>query len=152
MPGTCTIIFRNATPCDWRVRIIEIGAKFWYQDENGNIVRDWWTNKGTTIDCNQEDSLTSDDSNACVRQVLMVSKVYVSGQGERLFQQSKDGGPKHCILRTGAVLAPKISGASVHLDVTKALQEFPISLIGEDEYATSLETNKFFQTSSNAKK
>jgi len=107
MGGRCEVEFANATPHGWQLRIIEIGAKFFYQDSNGNIIREWYTMKNVNLSDGDKASLFSDDVNACVQQVFAAVKVVVPGENPTILTGTNPGDPQHCKLKCSFTIAPK---------------------------------------------
>ncbi len=117
MPGgTCRAIFRNACPPDWGVKITQCGAKFFYQDPSGKIIRDYVYYKNTNLSSGGEDFVSSDDPRGCVQQLAAGLTVYVAGQGEKSFVDSYPGSTKKCTLQCAFTLGPKTLSSSVHND------------------------------------
>ena len=66
MPGgICVVTFKNDCPREWGVVIVQVGAKFFYQDTDGTIIREWYGTKNTDIRVGQSDTFSSDDSRLC---------------------------------------------------------------------------------------
>lgn len=112
-----TVTVTNGTPADWEIRIIEIGSKFWYQDEKGNIVDDEVVSKPTSIDAGQSDSY-SGTKNGCCRVLYTAVKVLErKNNKERIFDRTDQVTAKECIYALNLTLGPKYAASrSADLD------------------------------------
>jgi hypothetical protein len=147
----CDVVFQNQTPADWDVRIIEIGAHFFYQDANGKPTRDWQTTRSANLDSGQQDTLSSDDPNGCVAGVYAGITAYVPQQGNQVFTNASTTDPKHCLVNVPFVLAPTGSIATTG-ELSTALRGRPLKLLTESEYRSALESLKNTKNSKENKK
>lgn len=106
--GRCVIEIFNQCPSDWGAEIIEIGAKFFFQDADGNAAGDEWTVKNTRIlGPNGSDSVSSSDPGKCSAQVLVVCKVRLDRK-DYVFQERHSTDKTHCLLYCPMAIAPKV--------------------------------------------
>lgn len=138
MPS-CTVNFVNNTPADWDVRIIEVGAHFFYQDEKGNPTRDWQTTKSANLDSGQSDSILSDDPNGCVLAIYAGCTAYVPGDGNKTFTSPTTGDKDHCILSTNFVLGPAAAISGEEVELSAALRKRAVRLYTHAEYEAARE-------------
>jgi len=89
----CVVGVTNGCPAEWGVTIINIGAKFWFQDLGGNIIGDQTVSKITNLGSNQSDQVASREG--CVRNVLAACTVMYNGQS-KVLQNTTQGDPQHC--------------------------------------------------------
>lgn len=130
--GECTIYFRNSCPSDWQVSIIEIGAKFFYQNENGQIVREWQTQANVNIESGGEEALRSDDDAACVQQVFVALKAYRPGDGEQVFTGRRVVEPNRCLRQTRFILGPRQSSLSTAKSIEEALSAIEMEITADE--------------------
>jgi len=119
----CEVDFWNEMPPDSQVRIIEIGANFFYQDAQGNPDGNWSVTRQANIDCGQSDSLESNDPNKCVRYVYAGVTAFHPETGNKTSTATTWGHAQSCLAIVQFILGPQ--GATVNGDLAAALSERP---------------------------
>ncbi|MBC2806595.1 hypothetical protein C3Y94_025935 [Rhizobium ruizarguesonis] len=99
--GRCEFIVSNDSPPEWRVRILQGGAKFFNHD--GTDFTDGPHN--LHLDSGQQYSFYSNDSNQCVVQVFLAVTVNVPDEGDQTLTYTTPKAPEgRCKLRAGVSL------------------------------------------------
>ncbi|TAU37813.1 hypothetical protein ELI44_32930 (plasmid) [Rhizobium ruizarguesonis] len=99
--GRCEFILLNDTPPEYRVRIVQGGAKFFNHD--GTDFTDGPHN--LNLDSGQQYSFYSNDSSQCVVQVFLAIEVNIPDEGDKTFTYTTEKAPEgRCKLRAGIKL------------------------------------------------
>lgn len=134
----CTVVFSNRTPSNWKVQIVEIGAKWWYKDDDdiptGGSDMD---HRRVRLSTGQSDSLVS-PSEECVFQTLSLVKVKAGNSDPEIFQRRDASGPDKCLVRVGVVLAPRSASVLEALSADKSLDEILSEITLEDAKSLGL--------------
>ena len=135
----CCIVVSNDTPRAWKVKVIELGFRYWWQDEEGEIIGDETVVKHVNIGPGQSDNICTRRNDRCVRLTYTIIKVLVDEE-ERLFAETEDTGSRsECFLEIPYSLGPQTS-KEISREVTsveQALNSLPIGLLQKDEIKSS---------------
>jgi hypothetical protein len=68
---TCHVHISNQCPADWGVTLIQAGVKYFYQDQNGNIIKDETQQRNINVTTGHSTDFFSQDPSGCVQQAFI---------------------------------------------------------------------------------
>ncbi len=101
----CCIKIENATPSGWNATVVGAGTKFFFQDENGNIIDEEIVKRELNLRTGDSADYCSSKS-GCVSQTVTAIAVFMDGE-EATFTAREQVGQTECLRHIPYVLAPK---------------------------------------------
>jgi hypothetical protein len=106
--GQCRVTFVNVCPPSLAVQITGIGARFWFQDSDGNITDDQIVSKPTGLGPGQSDEVSSSDD--CVRTVYAICEVTCNNSPPQQISASAQGDATRCLREVQLSVSASVIG------------------------------------------
>ena len=146
---SCKNIFNNGTPSKWNIDIIEIGAKWWYIDSQGDPTGHAdQDDKRVNLGSGESDELKS-PSGECTAATLSIFKVEASDGRTDILSKRNVARPNECFTEVPLTLGPKEELVQLsNIDSSKSIQDILKGIEYDDLIDLGIK-NDSLETSSN---
>lgn len=124
----CRVVFENRTPDWWQVKLVQIGAKFFFKRADGSIIRDYQTSKSVNLSPGQTDALQSDDPSGCVGALFAALTVRQPNQPDKILTKSDSTNPNECATQWTICIQPA-GGLGPFSSIDEALKSEDVEIV-----------------------